>query len=190
MRRDLRRSRRRRRKTKEAETIAIPALPNAAQFRAWKNAVFTNVDVAAGREDNKALRWVQKVDHEATMLAHLGPDRRKQFGSLNKKLAAALINPKVAKGELGRRLYQFCEDCMKYGKRAACGRELLWLILSYYKTSKHAEVMFDISDLQKVELKKGQSLESFQNSWIAVFSGLKRQPDKEFVEVTYYNQAK
>ena len=42
--------------------MKVPNLPSAGQFRAWKNTVFQNVNVAAQRDDDKALVWVSRVD--------------------------------------------------------------------------------------------------------------------------------
>ena len=146
--------------------------------------VFTNVGAASGRSDDKAVEWVKRVDHPNCQLIHLAPPGKAIFRSLDRKLAAALNSSEVARNELGRRMHQFNEDCLRLQDRTANGRELLWIIFQYYKTGTHAEAMYTMKDLEKVKIIKG-NLEQFQNDWDAVLSGLPRPPDPDYQEHCY-----
>ena len=135
------------------------------------------------------MQWIIKVDHPSSQLHHVGPPGKEMFRSLDKKLAAALNNPKVARNELGRRMHQFNEDCIRLEGRTALGRELLLLIFQYYKTGIHAEAQYSLRDLDKVKLHKN-NLEQFQNDWNQVLSGLVMDPDQYYMEQCYYDAIK
>ena len=51
------------RRPRESDEIKIPQLPQANQFRAWKNTLYQAANSAAGRDDDKALLWVRKVEN-------------------------------------------------------------------------------------------------------------------------------
>ena len=61
-----------------AEDIRIPNLPSAGQLKAWKYTVFQNVNIAAQRDDDKALEWVSRVGDPNVTDEELGepPERR------------------------------------------------------------------------------------------------------------------
>ena len=69
------------------------------------------------------------------------------------------------------------------------GLVLLRLIMNYYATSKHSEVVYSIRDLSSVQIKSG-NVEGFQTSWDMILKGMKRSPDKETQEFLYYEAVK
>ena len=87
-----------------ADEVKVPNLPSPGQFRAWKNTVFQNVNVAAQRDDDKALVWVSQVDDQNITDEDLAKQPPLRFRQLSKRLAAAL--QKIASGELGRDITQ------------------------------------------------------------------------------------
>ena len=60
-----------RRKLREADEVKVLALPSVAGFRAWKLALYQNVNVASGREDDLALKWVRQAEDESISLEDL-----------------------------------------------------------------------------------------------------------------------
>jgi len=110
----------------------------------------------------------------------------KRFATVSQKLAAVLTEK--AEGELGRKITHKSEEYVKKG-RSAPGLVLLKIVHEYYATSKHAEVVYNITDLQKVQIKAG-NVEGFQNSWEMVLQGMKKVPDDETLEHLYYEAIK
>ena len=88
----------------------MPALPSVAGFRAWKLAVYQNVNAASGREDDLALKWARQVEDDSVSLADLEVVPR-QFITLSRKMAAAL--QKVATSEIGRKITRMAESYVK-----------------------------------------------------------------------------
>ncbi|MCP5114700.1 MAG: hypothetical protein GY953_28050, partial [bacterium] len=55
-----RRSKRRfKSKRKELDTVSVPPLPNASQFRAWRITALQNLDATAGRNDDNVIDWAR-----------------------------------------------------------------------------------------------------------------------------------
>ena len=57
-----RRKKKKKNRAKVADTVHIPSLPKAGEFRAWKNLVYLNINSASGREDDYALDWAQQLE--------------------------------------------------------------------------------------------------------------------------------
>jgi len=110
----------------------------------------------------------------------------KRFLTLSKKLAAAL--QKIATGELGRKISQIAEDYLKRG-RSVPGLVLLRVIQMDYSTNRQAEVVFNLNDLQKVQIKSG-NLEGFTNSWDMVLKGMRKVPEEDILEFLFYEAVK
>ena len=161
----------------------MPGLPQPAQFRRWKNGLCSTLVSASGRTDSKALTWAREVELEGKTVQDFR-DSGRRFARLDRKLANALMA--IASGELGRRMTQASDDALKEG-RVINGRELLFLIVRYFSTGRHAEIVFTLMDLQRVTL-KGDNIEAFQSAWTEVLGSLKREPDVEVLEHFYKEQ--
>jgi len=161
--------------------VKCGTLPKSAQARAWINMILQNVNAASGRSDEKALLWVREcLDLERVDSYFASSSRR--FALLDARFGAAL--QQMAHGELGRQISLFVEACLREG-RIAKGREVFRIILRYYSTNKTADVIFQITDLQRIKLVSG-NLETFQNSWLSVLQGMRKRPDDEQLELMYF----
>ena len=80
----------RERKKKEADTVNLPQFPEPHQFRTWKNCVYQNIDVASGRTDDKAIRWVKRVANTKVGIRDFAPPVKRMFSTLDKKLSVAV----------------------------------------------------------------------------------------------------
>jgi hypothetical protein len=147
--------------------------------------MYTVVVSASGRADDKALLWLKAVEVEGAKVEDF-KDAGKRFARLDRKLSVALI--KLGSGELSRRMHLASTEALKEN-RLIRGRELLFIICSYFATGAQAELMFSLNDLQKVTL-KGDAIEVFQSTWVNVLSGLKKIPDEEILNYLYYEQVK
>ena len=139
------------------------------------------MNVAAQRNDDKALVWLSQVDDPHVTDAQLKDEPPKRFIQLSKQLAVAL--QKIAQGELGREITQNVARALDE-KRAARGLELLRLICNYYAANRTAERTCSILDLQKVKLldRKNGDLEKLQNDWSYVIDNLGRNVTPEIKE--------
>ena len=76
--------------------MQIGALPDAVQFRSWKNTTRTAI-MSASAKPEKSLAWLREVEEKSyDQLMHSGS----AFSTLDIKIASALLGR--AKGEPGR----------------------------------------------------------------------------------------
>ena len=113
-----------------------------------ENAVYSTVNSASGCPDDKALVWIMKVEVEGAKrkkFRHSG----QRFAVLYKRIAAKLIS--ICTGELGRVISQAVEDAQNETPTPSLkGREVLWMILDAFATSKFGQAMFNLCDLREV----------------------------------------
>ena len=64
---------------------------------------------------------------------------------------------------------------------------LLRLIIRYYQTNRTADAVYNLTDLQKVRIVKG-NIEGFQSTWVMVLSGMRKSPDEDVLELLYYER--
>ena len=173
---------RRRRNGKEADKIILPAISNAAAFRAWRVTARTNVVAASGKGEH-AFLWIMEVENPEVSFKRLY-NTGSRFSDLDAKLLSAVTDK--AHGELGREITQKIEEFAKVG-RMLRGRQALRMIYNYMKVSEQAGALFDISDLMNVRL-QGDRLETFLHNWESTLTGMKNQPDPETKEVLFFRQ--
>jgi hypothetical protein len=174
-------------KGKEADSIKIPMLPTAAQFKSWKNAVRSAVS-SASRLPAQAFEWIMKV--EATDVTYNDLSQcPKTFETLDAKLSAALML--ICKGELGRKITLRTEEEAKAMKLIR-GRQILWMVYEEYRINEEAGSLNDITDLMKVKMGRDQSkvdqLARFLLNWETVLAGIKDPPPDHQLQVMLYDQ--
>ncbi len=178
-------------KYKIDEAFKFNSMPTVAtQVRAWKNSVYSTVNSASGRPDDKALVWVMKVEAEGVEAVKRAKFSASgiRFAVLDKRIASKLIS--ICTGELGRVISQAVEDAQNESPtRSLKGREVLWMILDAFATSKFGQAMFNLCDLQEVRLVNFQ-LETFWYTWVHILTGMKRKPCEEDKEILFYKQIK
>ena len=167
---------------KPQDKIKVGQLPSAGQFRAWKNIIYSNTNTAANRMDDEALAWVMKAE----MFDDISDDDLqrvpKRFLMLDHRLSSAL--QRIAQGELGRQITLAAEAELRAG-RAIKGLVILRMICKYYQTNKTSDLVYDITDLYKVSM-EGNNAEGFQNTWIQVLRGMRKQPEPDVLELLYH----
>ena len=176
-------------KGKEADSIKIPQLPTAAQFKSWKNAVRSAVS-SASRSPAEAFKWVMAVESIDMTYERLS-ECPKQFETLDAKLSSALTQ--ICKGELGRKITLKTESEAKAMKLIR-GRQILWIVYEDYRVNEEAGSLNDITDLMKVTIKRDQTkveqLSRFLMNWETVLAGIKEPPPDNQLQVMFYEQIK
>ena len=147
-------------KYKESGEIKFHPLPEVSGFRHWKTVVYTRVTQAAGRPDDKALKWVRRVEDPRY------PDDffirvPLHFASLSRKITVAIQS--VVKGSLQMRFDLVVDGFMKRNESTP-GLYLLRLILKEFATNRNTDIIYQITDLQRVSV-HNNNLEEFLNLW-------------------------
>ena len=167
---------------KEADKVILPAVSDAAAFRAWRVTSRTNVVAASGMGE-KAFKWYCEIEKPGMTFKRLYKTGSR-FANLDAKILSAITDK--AHGELGREITQKIEEYARKGKMLR-GRQAVWLVYQYMKVSEQAGALYDISDLMGVRLYHDK-LEPFLQSWQAVLTGMRSPPDPETQEVLFYKQ--
>ncbi len=96
------------------------------------------------------------------------------FDSLDAKLASAL--GRIVSGEAGREVTRVTETEAREG-RLIKGRQILFLLLQYYRVNEEAVSFYNLADLCSTRLVNDGQLEQFLNTWDNVLAGMDKEPD-------------
>ena len=170
---------------READTVKIPAIPSAAGFLAWRSTVRDEVVAASGKAE---LAWTWILQTEATAstwesLQSPGPG----FATLDAKLASALM--RAASGDLAMELAARKEQSARAGLRAS-GRQLLWLVYRFFRTSERSGGRYTLADLLKVRYTNDANLRQFYLAWRNVMTNIDVRPDDTQLEDMLFEQVR
>ena len=126
---------------KEADEIKLHSFPQGSQWRGWRSSTIHSIVSAAGRQDDKALEWILKVEKNDEDCLN---DPGEGWIALDRKLAAALT--KICHGELGRELTQASTMALN-NDQVARGRTLLAIVFCYYASGNSGQVLYDMTHL-------------------------------------------
>ena len=93
----------------------------------------------------------------------------RRFRILSRKMSSKFQS--VATGQLGIMITQVVEEWLLQGKSVPA-LVLLREIVNYYDTGNAPGILYNILDLQKLQVKNG-NLEAFLNTWFMVLRGMK-----------------
>ena len=157
-------------KTKEADDIKIPPLPEVPRFLSWKQQVRDNVMSASGR-GREVYPWLLEVENMSISFDALA----NSYGldSLDVKLSAA-IN-KVKKGRVEKILTNMDETAAAQGGYIS-GRQKLRVIYEQYELDKAKGQLYDIRNLSSLKFPGDENLEAFLDVWDEIIQRLTKHP--------------
>ena len=168
-------------------------MPSGMGFRAWKNTVYQNINVASGRPDSKALEWAMQVEDESVPDEALHEVPRR-FARLSQKLSAKFqtisqapgaLGGMMGKGGLGGQIALAVEQWL-LKKKPAPGLVLLRIIIKYFATNRACEILYNINDLAMCKIRQQAGLSGFLNSWDAILQGMREPPNVTQLEFMFY----
>ena len=156
--------------------------PNLGQ-EAFAKMLMKLVKRAASDRPDEAWPWIMEVwpdrEDKKRLLEELGEPGK--FVTLDTRILAALTRP--AKGDLAQRILTAKEECAKEGK-ATRGRQVLFMLDQYFKTSEEAGNLYSLEDLLRVS-RHGEGiidLKRFLNAWDSVIAGMKKPPEEKVLK--------
>ena len=172
-------------KLREADKIVIPAWPSVVGLKIWKTRVITNLFVACGDRDQKAWGdWISEAMVDNPDMVKLARIAEPRFQSMDAKLSIALNGMLDNAGELANDVKQklnlrTLETGASYDY--VKGREILAMILSSFKTTTHAEVMYNAYHLHVLNYPGDNKLREFYSKWQEMLANIKQtdMPSKE-----------
>jgi len=171
-------------KIEEASTISFTPIPTSRRDREeWITTSIKRIAAASGRP-KLATEWINAAK-AATNLDELQDDGI--FETLSSKASAGLIDQ--CKGLFLNRIKLIEKQREKEGKGFLNGRQLFWLVLQEFKTSKATAAISNIRDLFKIEIGKGRdALQHFQNEWNTGILAQDTIPPDDILETLYATQ--
>ena len=172
-------------KLREADKIVVPPWPSVAGLKAWKTRVITNLFVACGDRDQKAWGdWISEAMIDNPDMDKLARIAEPRFQSMDAKLSIALNGMLDNAGELANDVKQklnlrTLETGASYDY--VKGREILAMILSSFKTTTHAEVMYNAYHLHVLQYPGDNKIREFYSKWQEMLANIKPSdmPSKE-----------
>ena len=139
------------RRSRERETVKVPKFPTLPSLPAWELQVGKNLVAAGGRIDQSEIAWWAEVSKSTStfeLLADSGEDR---FVALDLKLSISLsIMLKEVNNEVTASTAQK-EQAASQKDKMLKGRQIAWLIFSFFKRSPKMGVFYSITDLAKLD---------------------------------------
>ena len=163
-------------KTDTVEKIVIPKFPSVANVATWFNTIKRNVCAATGKDDYKEVIWLDEIQKQGTTFETLANSGENRFKSADMKLAVSLSACiKDGNSELNRELQRLEQDCMSNKKECLRGRQILWMILDYFKTNRDMSVVYTVQDLTNLEYPGDKGMHNFRHYWEEMTSKLRNE---------------
>ena len=166
----------------DVEKVIVPKFPHIGDVPVWKQNVARNLTVATGRIDYKEISWineVQKVGQTMEGLADSGKGKR--FKQLDIRLAVSLVAcVKEGCPELNRTIQRKENELMEAKGQCLRGRQIMWLILDYFKTNQEMSVVYTVQDLTGLEWLGDKNMHTFKYFWDTMVARMR----SEFSEAT------
>jgi hypothetical protein len=156
--------------------VEVSGLPrSAADLKSWSSAVCDNV-MACSAEGDAAYAWILCVeDDDCTFEAMANCERR--FIHLDAKLRTALT--KYTTGEAANKYRELADEINKaagVAKKAKVplrGRQLFFMIRQFFQVDMDKRILFDLTDLTKIEYTGDANMHKFLNNWDNMLDNMK-----------------
>ena len=163
------------RKTKELDKIVVPSFPAMNQLINYRIALATNLATASGRYDCKEITWFHEILVAGKTFVDFEDSGLPRFLSLDVKLGVQLIPTILAKSEV-RILYDDIllkqREAVEKGK-VLKGRQIVWLILDYYKCNANLELVYTIEHLTGLQWMGDKQMHTFLANWHFIIGNMK-----------------
>ena len=144
----------------------IPKFPSISQVSGWKHRVARNLCAATGETDFKEIQWILEVQKPGVTLESLADSGKKRFRQLDIRLAVALSNCiRDGSSELDRTLQQKEWRLMEQTQKCLKGRQVMWLILDFFKTNRDMSEVYNIQDLTGLPWLGDNRMHQFKVLW-------------------------
>eukprot|EP00971_Amphidinium_carterae_P313941 6239549-Amphidinium_carterae.1 len=176
-------------KRKEANVIALPALPPPSQYRGWRINVLREIAAAACRP-KQAFTWAEKCDNPSVPDSELFVTGA-QHETLDAKIASALARILPANADLNRRVQTKILADAKEGKFTT-GRLILRQVMAHYQTCRDHASLYSVNDLLQIRVpsQTSEGLSSFLTNWLWIEQGLQEEIGDALKESLLWAQLK
>ena len=161
-------------KTDSTEKIVVPKFPSVARVSDWFTNVKRNICAATGKEDYGEISWMDEIQKPGTTFETLADSGAVRFKSVDIRLAVSLSAcVKDGSSELYRELQRRESECMSEKSECLRGRQIMWMILSFFKSNRDMSVVYTVQDLTNLQWQGDKNMHVFRHHWEDMTSKLR-----------------
>ena len=152
---------------KRPQSVSVPKFPKLQELTVWMNRLARNLWSASQYGDRKEVGWLLEVYEKSfDELGDSGEDRFAHIDGLLAQSAEKILPPDLW------RVYQ--EKCAEAMKRKDCvlGRQIIWLIVNYFKTANHMSTVYSYSNLEELAWFGDAHVEEFIFQYLRIIDNL------------------
>ena len=158
------------RRFKEHDTVKVPKFPTLPNLSAWKLQVGKNLVAAGGRIDQREIAWWAEVSKGTSTFDSLADSGEDRSVSLDLKLSISLsIMLKEVNNEVSSSTAQK-EHAAALQDKMLKGRQIAWLIFTFFKRNPKMGVFYSVTDLAKLDWLGDKNIHRFLVTWRLVSS--------------------
>ena len=172
------------RRIKELDTVKVPKFPTLPSLPAWKLAIGKNLVAASGRNDMREINWWAETSKETSTFDSLEDSGEDRFLSLDLKLSISLsVMLKEVNNEVTSSTAQK-EHAASMKGRMLKGRQIAWLILTFFKRNPKMGVIYSVTDLAKLDWMGDKQIYKFLMMWRLMLDQMNTTlPESELTEI-------
>ena len=124
----------------------------------------------------------KELDSTLESLAHSGAER---FKSLDLKLATAIkgiVKNNNAVMDLQQTFISAATTAWRKDKSLLTGRQLLWLMFRYLRTNSTMDIVYSVTDLEKLKWTDDNKAHTFLHYWDYIIQGMKNKLPEDTLE--------
>ena len=145
--------------------MRVPNFPTIPNLNGWKMQVGKNLVTASGRTDRREIGWWGEVCNPSATFETLEDSGEERFLSLDLKLPTALsLMLKSANNAVTRQVV-LREHTANMNGRMLKGRQIAWLIYKHLQTNPNMGVLYNITDLGRLEWRGDKDVDTFVYVW-------------------------
>ena len=153
------------RRFKEHDTVKVPKFPTLPSLAAWKLQVGKNLAAAGGRVDQREISWWAEASKETSTFDSLEDSGEDRFVSLDLKLSISLsVMLREVNNEVTTSTAQKEHAASMQGKMLK-GRQIAWLIFTFFKRNPKMGVLYSVTDLAKLDWMGDKQIHKFLMMW-------------------------
>ncbi len=140
-------------RARQYDKITVPKFPSAATVKNWMMSLGYNLTTAGGYVDKRELEWLHEAQEMTfEQLADGGCDRMRKCDMTLGKALIGLVNGtnEPLKNDLIVTQSKLWQD-----KQILSGRQVVKMILDYFKTHRDLQQKYTYEDLSAIQWKRG-----------------------------------
>ena len=172
------------RRFKENDTVKVPKFTILPNLSVWKLQVGRNLVAAGGRIDQREIAWWAGASKDTSNFDSLEDSGEDRFVSLDLKLSISLsvmlkeVNNDVTSSTAQR------EHAAALQGRMLKGRQIAWLIFTFFKRNPKMGVFYSVTDLAKLEWMGDKHIHRFLMTWRLMLAQIQTTlPADELTEI-------